>query len=92
MTTHDATAERIAKRYGTTYRRIGVDIVTFAMAIEVESYDDVPDARGQLIGYTCSVFCAGADAAATRRALSYYASSDIGVMNSNGDILKASTR
>lgn len=92
MTTHDATAERIAKRYGTTYRRIGVDIVTSLIAIEVESYDDVPDASRQLSGYDCSVYCAGADAAATLRALSYYASSDIGVMDSNGDVMKYSTR
>ena len=92
MTAHDATAERIATRYRTFYKRIGVDIVTPTIAIEVESYDDVPDARRQLIGYDCSVYCAGADAAATRRALSYYASSDIGVMDSNGDVIKYSTR
>ena len=90
MTTHDATAERIARKYGTEYRRIGVDILTWQFAIEVESWADVPEAEEQLRDhiFTHKLYCAGADEIATQRALIDYQNSNIGVMDRNGNILK----
>ena len=93
MTTHDATAARIAARYGTYHRREGVDILTATFAIEVESYSTVTQAESQLDvhRFTHRLYCAGADKSATDKALAYYRNSTIGVMDSGGNILKASS-
>ena len=93
MSEHDTTAERIAIRYGGFYYRgQGADIVVNNMAIEVETLYTVEDAEGQLRNYRFAVYVAGANAAATQKALNYYANSDIDVMDNIGSIIKESTR
>ena len=91
--THDETARRIARRRGGEYNRgQGPDIQLPQMVVEVESPGTVADAGRQLSGYTRSVYVAGSNAQATRRALARYQDSTIGVMDQNGNILKRSTR
>ena len=93
MPEHDVTAERIAKRYNGYYHRgQGADIVVNNMAIEVETLYTVDEAECQLRMYRFPVYGAGANPAATEKALDYYAHSDIGVMDSVGNIVKESTR
>ena len=49
MTTHDANSRNVLRgSMGTHHRRIGVDILTWQFAIEVESWPDVPKAAEQL--------------------------------------------
>ena len=92
-TAHDETAKSIAVMKGVRYNQgQGPDIITSRETIEVETVDTVGDACGQLQGYRGPVYVAGADDAATRAALAYYRDTDIGVMNSFGQILKRSTR
>ncbi len=93
MATHNTVANFIALLYKTTHQRIGVDIVTPEIAIEVESYDTVAQAMIQLsIYYDRPVYCAGVDDRTTKKALQYYRNSDVGVMNQLGIIMKISTR
>lgn len=90
---HDITAMRIASRYGAPYNdRQGPDIVTPFMAIEVETTHTISDAFRQLQGFRMPVYIAGADNAATSKAVTAVQSTDVGVMNPNGDILIQSTR
>ena len=93
MFDHDVVAIRIAARYNTFYNRgEGADIEANRMAIEVETLDTVEDAERQLAKYRFQVYVAGVNDATTRKARIHYAISDIGVMNSNGDIVKKSSR
>ena len=93
MSKHDDTAERIAKQQGTSYNsNKGADVVNSDRAIEVETTKSMSEAKGQLRGYRKPVYVAGADAEATKEAKRLYADSDIGVMNSKGQIVKRSTR
>lgn len=90
---HDAIAECIARKFGTQYNRgAGPDIVTPNMAIEVETYYTIPEAEKQLSGYSCPVYVVGTNESATMRALGYYGTYDIGVMDSIGNIRRHSTR
>ena len=92
---HDATAKRIARRYGAEYNRgQGPDIETPKMAIEVETLDTVHEASRQLQGLKKPVYVAGADSAATQSALvhNFSKTNTIGVMDHEGNILKESRR
>ena len=85
MTEHDRVAGFLARIYKTTHNRKGVDIVTPEIAIEVESYETVEDAKHQLaLHIDRPVSCAGADKRATNKALRIYRNTDIGVMNHLG--------
>ncbi len=93
MSDHDATAMRIARRYNAFYNRgEGADIEAYNIAIEVETLGTVADAERQLRKYRHSVYVAGANEAATQKARVHYVYSDIGVMNSSGEIVSHSTR
>ena len=92
---HDATAKRIARKYDAEYNRgQGPDIETPKMVIEVETVDTVKEAYLQLQGFRKPVYVAGADFAATQAACVYNfgKSNTIGVMDSDGNILKESKR
>ena len=92
-TKHDETAKFIAAQKGVSYNQgPGPDIKTPRQIIEVETADTITDAAQQLRGYRGPVYVAGADAAATKKALKQYEGTTIGVMNSSGEILKRSTR
>lgn len=90
---HDEVAKRIAKKQGTTYNRgQGPDIQSSRRIIEVETAKTVSDAARQLAGHRKPVYVAGADAKATKKALQHYKGTTIGVMNSQGKVVKRSTR
>ena len=92
-TTHDKTAERIARKKGVKYNKgQGPDVVTRDQAIEIETEDTVNDGLRQLRGFKKPVYIAGADAAATKAALDTTENTTVGVMNSKGEIVKRSTR
>ena len=92
-TKHDQTAGRIARKEGTDYNRgQGPDVNTSRRAIEVETADTVSDGFRQLQGFNKPVYIAGADAEATKAALEAAKGTTVGVMNSQGQIVKRSTR
>lgn len=90
---HDRVAERLAKQQGVEYNPgQGADIQSHSRAIEVENPQTIGEAARQLAGYQKPVYVAGANPEATKKALEHYANTTIGVMNSQGKILKRSTR
>ena len=90
---HDRVAERLSKKEGVKYNRgQGADIQSSHRIIEVETVNTIGDAASQLAGYQKSVYVAGADAKATKKALQYYKNTTIGVKNSQGKVIKRSTR
>ncbi len=90
---HDKTAARIARKLDGEYNRgQGPDIITPSQATEVETPNTVQDGLRQLKGFRKSVYIAGADAEATRKALEATEGTTIGVRDHNGKILKRSTR
>jgi len=92
-TKHDKTANRLASKKGVEYNRgQGPDVVTPRQAIEVETVDTVADGFRQLRGFTKPVYIAGADAAATEKALEAAKGTTVGVMDPQGNIIKRSTR
>ena len=92
-TKHDATAERIAKKKGTSYNQgQGPDVNTSRQAIEVETAETVRDGLRQLQGFRKPVYIAGADKAATQAALEATEGTTVGVMDSDSNIVKRSTR
>jgi hypothetical protein len=92
-TKHDDTAIRIAKQKGGDYNRgQGPDIKTPRQAIEVETEKTVKDGFRQLRGFRKPVYIAGADAAATEKALEATKGTTVGVMDPQGKIVKRSTR
>ena len=92
-TKHDKTAERLARKEGVDYNRSqGPDVVSPRRAIEVETAETARDGLRQLQGFNKPVYIAGADAEATEAALKAAEGTTVGVMNSQGKILKRSTR
>lgn len=92
-TKHDQAAERLAKNLGTDYNRgKGADVITNAQVTETETAKSVGEAGRQLQGYNKPAYVQGADAKATEKALEKYKNSTIGVRNSQGKIVKPSTR
>lgn len=90
---HDKTASRLAGKNRADYNRgQGPDVNTPRRAIEVETADTVRDGLRQLQGFRKPVYIAGADAKATRAALDATKGTTVGVMDSQGNILKRSTR
>ncbi len=90
---HDQAAERLATTLGTTYNRgQGPDVQTKDQVTETETVNTIPDAARQLRGFNKPVYVQGADPAATKKALERYEKSTIGVRNSQGKIVKQSTR
>ena len=90
---HDTTADRLARKEGVEYNRSqGPDVKSTRRAIEVETTETVQDGFRQLQGFNKPVYIAGADAAATKAALEAAKGTTVGVMNSQGQIVKRSTR
>jgi len=90
---HDAVAKRLANREGTEYNAgPGAEIQGNRRVLEVETSDTVGDAGRQLAGYKKPVYVVGTDAAATNAALEKYKGTTIGVMDSQGNIRKPSSR
>ena len=90
---HDKTAERLARQEGVEYNQgQGPDVNSSRRAVEVETADTVRDGFRQLQGFNKPVYIAGADAGATKSALEAAQGTTVGVMNSQGKIVKRSTR
>ena len=90
---HDIVANRLAKKEDTEYNRgQGPDVNTSTRAIEVESEGTVSDGLRQLQGFRKPVYIAGSNPQASQKALEETEGTTVGVMNSQGKILKPSTR
>lgn len=94
MTDQAEVASHIAKQHKGSYEHQGgvIEIQLSNMVIEVVTRGAVSDARHQLNMYSCKMYVAGVDSESTALALSEYTSTDIGVMDSEGNIVKPSTR
>lgn len=90
---HKTTANRIAKKFNTDYNNgDGVDIKSKRATVEVETPETVSDAPGQLRGHRGPAYIAGTNKAAVEKALEVTEGTTIGVMDSQGRIVKKSTR
>ena len=90
---HEATAERIAKRFNTKYNPgEGPDIVTVQAAVKVEPPDAVKDGIRQLQGYQKRVYIAGTNKRAVEMAIEETQGTTVGVMDNQGRIIKSSSR
>jgi len=90
---HKTTANRIAKKMNTEYNDgKGVDIQSTNATIEVETPETVADALGQLQGHRGPVYIAGANKEAVNKAMETTKGTTVGVMDSQGNIVKPSTR
>ena len=92
-TKHDNTANQIARQKGVKYNRgQGPDVLAPRRVSEGETENTVRDGVRQLRGFRKPVYIAGADAAATKKALEVTAGTTVGVMTSDGEVVKRSTR
>lgn len=90
---HKTTANRIAKKMKTEYNDgKGVDIKSTNATIEVETPETVADAPGQLRGHRGPAYIAGTNKEAVNKAIETTKGTTIGVMDSQGNIVKPSTR
>lgn len=90
---HRATANHLAKKYGTTYNTgKGADVKTQKIAIEVETPRTVNGGLIQLQGHKKPVYIAGTNQSAVSKALKATKGTTIGVMDNQGNIIKKSTR
>lgn len=92
-TNHDKTAKRLADKEGVDYNRgQGPDVNSRRRAIEVETAETVSDGLRQLQGFKKPVYIAGTNEEATMAALKATEGTTVGVMNSQGEIVKSSSR
>ena len=90
---HKATANRIAKRLGTTYEGgKGVDVKSPRATVEVESPTTMANALTQLQGHRGKVYIAGTNMEAVQKAIDVTKGTTVGVMDNQGNIVKKSTR
>ena len=90
---HNITANRLANMYNAEYNKgKGPDIKANDITIEVETPESVADAGRQLSGHQGPVYVAGTNKKAVELALDRYSDSTIGVMDSQGNIVKRSSR
>lgn len=90
---HKTAANRIAKKMNTEYNEgKGVDIKSTNATIEVETPETVANAPGQLRGHRGPVYIAGTNKEAVNKAMETTKGTTIGVMDSQGNIVKPSTR
>jgi len=90
---HKITANRIAKKMNTEYNDgKGVDIKSTNTTIEVETQETVADALGQLRGHRGPAYIAGTNKEAVNKAMETTEGTTVGVMDSQGNIVKPSTR
>ena len=90
---HKIAANRIARKLNTQYNNSdGVDIVTKNIAIEVETESTVKKGLRQLQGHKKPSYIAGANQKTIKKALEATEGTTIGVMDSQGNIIKKSSR
>jgi hypothetical protein len=90
---HDSTANRIAKKLNAEYNRgKGPDVITSGMVVEVETPKSVDEGLSQLQGFKKPVYIAGSSQTAVKKALERTQGTTVGVMDSNGNIIRKSTR
>ena len=90
---HKATVNRILQRYGGEYNpEKGADVAMPFGTVEVETEKTISEAPTQLQGYRGPVYIAGTNKAAIDKALEVTKNTTIGVMDSQGNIIKSSTR
>jgi hypothetical protein len=90
---HKTTANRIARKYKIEYNEgPGADIQTSRIAIEVEPPESVSAAMTQLQGYRKLVYIAGTNKEAVEKALEVTRGTTVGMMDSQGNIVKRSSR
>ena len=90
---HKIVANRIAKNFNTEYNdKEGIDINPTNLAIEVETFDTVKDGLRQLKGFRKPVYIAGTNKKVVKKALGLTKNTTVGVMDSQGNIIKKSTR
>lgn len=90
---HEATANRIAKKLNADYNKgKGPDVITSDMVVEVETPRSVNEGLSQLKGFRKPVYIAATDKSALQKALELTNNTTVGVMDSNGRIVKKSTR
>ena len=90
---HKTTAKRIARKYRTDYNEgAGADIQASQIAVEVEPPESVADGIRQLQGYRKRVYIAGTNQEAVEKALEASEGTTVGVMDNQGNIIKASSR
>lgn len=88
---HTATANRIAKRYHAVYNAgDGVDIACDHMLIEVETTATIADGVARLKGHLGRVFVAVTNKEGVAEALRLTESTNVGVMDPRGNIVKES--
>ena len=79
------------ERAWTTTEARGADIIAYRRVIEVETATTVRDGLRQLQGYRKPVYISGADTAATEAAMEATEGTTVGVMDSDGKIVKPSS-
>ena len=90
---HKITANRIAKKFNTEYNdQEGIDINPPKLAVEVETPKTIKDGLRQLKGFRKPVYIAGTNEEAVKKALEVTKNTTVGVMDSQGNIIKKSTR
>lgn len=91
---HKTVAKRLAKKFNTEYNSgKGPDVIANDVVIEVETEATVHDAKRQLKGYNSKkVYVAVTTKAGAEKALKEMEGTTIGVMDSQGNILKESSR
>jgi len=90
---HKTTANRIAKKMNAEYNDWkGVYIKSTNATVEVETPETVGEALGQLRGHRGPAYIAGTNKEAVNKAMETTKGTTIGVMDSQGNIVKTSTR
>lgn len=90
---HEITSNRIAKNLSSKYNKEkGPDIITTNLIVEVETPDTVKNGLRQLQGFRKPVYIAGTNKEAIEKALEATKNTTVGVMDSQGNIIKESRR
>ena len=90
---HETTANRVAQQHGVDYNKgKGPDVQAPHITVEVETQGNVSDGIRQLQGHSGPVYIAGANQQTIDEALNATQNTTVGVMDSQGGIVKPSTR
>lgn len=89
---HKIAVNKIAKKLNANLQQRGVDIITPKMVVEVEAPGTVREGIRQLRGFRKPVYVAGSNRQTVAEAIKVTKGTIIGVMDSNGKIIKPSTR
>ena len=90
---HEIASNRIAKKLGSKYNKEkGPDIITPNLIVEVETTNTVKNGLRQLQGFRKPVYIAGTNKEAVDKALETTKNTTVGVMDSQGNIIKESRR